>query len=319
MENVYTATEEDREEIREPRGNVVNGETLIQRLEAIEYSELVTVGDRVSIDVASAGIVPDLSVVDGRIQRQEIADEKIQAIPADIETQTVNPAGGITRQAWRAVREGMARSSRVKLTVDGEEDLLAMPAVHMSPKDTVLVYGQRDVGAVILRCDEDITRFVEEIVDMRQYGKVIVGGSWDRFHAGHRSILLETVARGRHVDIGVTSDRFMQEKDVDDYSGFQQRSKAVQRFVKRLGVQDRTRILRIDGFRGNAVQDGDALVVTEETRSRGEEINRERTRSGNDPLDLLTISRVQCTDGRPLSASRIRDGAVDRDGLRTDS
>lgn len=309
MDRVYEPDAEDRERLREPRGDVVQDLPAVVRDRS--FSRLVAVGDRVAADLAAADASVDVAVVDGRIQR-EPADV---AIPdADRVFTVENPAGGITRDAWDTTRAAVAHGCPVRVEVDGEDDLLALPALaHLEP-DALLAYGQRDEGAVLLRADAVMKRFVDDLVDHRAHDHVIVGGSWDRFHAGHRSILLAALAAGRRVDVGVTTDRFLHEKVGDGFGPFEDRREAVVAFLARMDASDRTRVLAIDDERGNAVEEGDALMVTPDTRPAAERINAAREGTGRDPLDLLDVALVPAADGEPIRSTRIRAGEIDRNG-----
>lgn len=318
MDRVYEVSDGDREQLRTPRGEVVAGEELRDRLEERSFHRLITVGDRVSLDLAGWGIQPDIAVVDGRIQREPIDTDRLDGISCDVSARAGNPAGGITREAWRAVREAVARTCTTRITVDGEEDLLALPAALFAAPASVVVYGQRETGAVILEPDASLQGFVDGLVDRRRYSQVIVGGSWDRFHAGHRSLLLAAFARGEQVDVGITSDEFLVEKlGHGDFAPFARREEAVAAFLDRFGLREQARLLEIDSYEGTAVEAGDALIVTEETVDNGRRINTRRQEEGRDPLELVEVPLLRGRDGRPVSAARIRDGVMDRDGRPT--
>ncbi|MDY6768585.1 MAG: pantetheine-phosphate adenylyltransferase [Candidatus Nanohaloarchaea archaeon] len=313
MGRVYEPTEREKEQLREPRGEVVQGEELRERVEKRDYHRLIAVGDRVAIDLSRWGLDPAIAAVDGRIQREPVEEGALDVVQGDVAVSAANPAGGVTREAWQAVREAVARTCSTTVRIDGEEDLLALPAITYASPDSLIVYGQRDVGAVILEPDEALKAFVESLVDRRQYGHVIVGGSWDRLHAGHRSMLLEAFARGEHVDIGVTADAYVAEKQGEP-EPLERREEQLRSFLDTFGLEDRARILEIDDYRGNAVEEGEALMVTAETRANGERINEERGERGKEPLDLVDVPLVGDADGTPISSSRIRAGAIDRDG-----
>ncbi|MDY6770116.1 MAG: pantetheine-phosphate adenylyltransferase [Candidatus Nanohaloarchaea archaeon] len=320
MDTVYEPSAADREQLRTPRGTVVQGGELVDELSSRSFHRLIAVGDRVSLDCAAAGIAPDIAVVDGRIQRDPIDPGRLDAIPADRVEHVGNPAGRVTAAAWRAVREAVARDCSTKLVVDGEEDLLALPAVTFASPRSVVVYGQRDTGAVILDPDDAVKGFVEGLVGRRTHDHVIVGGSWDRFHAGHRSLLLAAFARGDHVDIGVTADSYLADKlDADGAAPHREREAAVQAFLDRYGLAGRATLREITGFRGNAVEDGDAIAVTPETRDGADRINDERAAAGRAPLDIIEVPLVTAADGTPISSSRIRRGEIDRDGQSVNS
>ncbi|MFB6076996.1 MAG: phosphopantetheine adenylyltransferase, partial [Candidatus Nanohaloarchaea archaeon] len=87
-------------------------------------------------------------------------------------------------------------------------------------------------------------------------------------------------------------------------------------FLDEFGLRGRARLLQIDDYTGNAVDEGDALLVTGETRENGERINTERREADRAPLDLIEIDRLTGMDGRPISATRIREQEIDREGFR---
>ncbi|MDY6766306.1 MAG: pantetheine-phosphate adenylyltransferase [Candidatus Nanohaloarchaea archaeon] len=318
MEQVYEPSPAEREQLREPRGTVVQGDDLVRELRDRDYHRLIAVGDRVSFDLVDWEIPPDIAAVDGKVQRDPV-DRGSDEIPAEIHSTAYNPAGGVTAEAWTAVREAVARTCTTCITIDGEEDLLALPAVLFAAPDSIVVYGQRDTGAVILSV-ADTAPFVEDLVDCRDYGRVVVGGSWDRLHAGHRSLLLAAFARGETVEIGVTTDAYLMDKVGDaDFQPYTRRTEQLQRFLSRFGLEDRADLTPIQDVYGSAVDRGAAVVVTEETVAGAAEINAERERQGKEPIDVITVPLLAAADGDPVSTSRIRTGAIDRDGRPLDS
>ena len=53
------------------------------------------------------------------------------------------------------------------MNVDGEEDLLALPAVLSSPEKSIVVYGQPGEGIVLVRVSaqskKQVSKFVEQM------------------------------------------------------------------------------------------------------------------------------------------------------------
>ncbi len=315
MDTVYTPSQADREQLRQPRGDVVQGRELFEELQNRSSTRVIAVGDRVSLDLVDWGVPPDIAVVDGKIQREAIDEDRIDGIPADVQVAAENPAGQVTREAWTAVREAVARTCRTRLVIDGEEDLLALPAVLYAEPDALIVYGQRETGAVILDAGS-VTDFVEGLVGRRTYDRVVVGGTWDRLHAGHRSLLLAAFERGDEVDIGVTTASYTEEDSVRPY---RERREQLESMLERYGLRGRAHISAIDDYQGTAVDRGDAILVTEDTADGAYRINADRADAGKPPLDIITIPLVQAEDGAPISSSRIRAGAIDRDGRPVDS
>lgn len=316
---VYEITDEDRDRLREPRGDVVQDEELIDTLQERDYHRLICVGDRVSLDVADSDIDADIYVVDGRIEREEIDTDEHDRLSTDLVLETENPSGTVTEDAWNTMREAVAHTCSTTVHVDGEEDLLALPAFLFASPDSLVVYGDWQNGAVLVKPDTEITRFTRELIGAAQYPNVIVGGSWDRFHAGHRYLLLAAFEHGEHVDIGVTTDAFLAERDKDDtdaLDAFETRKEHIESFLETFGLVDSADVLAIDDFRGNAVDaDRGVLLCTRETLENAKKVNEERLDQQKTPLNLAVLDRITDTDGTAISSSRIRAGEIDRDGL----
>ncbi|MEM2036875.1 MAG: DUF359 domain-containing protein, partial [Candidatus Caldarchaeum sp.] len=75
-----------------------------------------------------------------------------------------NQAGMVEPEAAAAVVEAIMKRGGAVL-VDGEEDLLALPAMYALPNGGLLIYGQPKVGYVVVRGSEEVRRKVVEIVN----------------------------------------------------------------------------------------------------------------------------------------------------------
>jgi uncharacterized protein (UPF0218 family) len=75
-----------------------------------------------------------------------------------------NPAGVITREAWDTIKEALKDREAV-IFVDGEEDLLAIPAVLESPDNAFVVYGQPSEGIVVVATLPQTKTEVRKIVN----------------------------------------------------------------------------------------------------------------------------------------------------------
>ncbi len=149
------------------------------------------------------------------------------------------------------------------------------------------------------------------------YRKVVMGGTFDSFHKGHERLLEEAFKAGETVLIGVTSDRLVRSmvKDhvVDPY---RHRLQKLQSFLSSRGWLKRTIIFAIDDVYGRATIEKriDAIIVSEETQKRVEEVNSLRRKRGFKPLATLTVKKVLADDGMPISSTRIRLGEIDSHG-----
>lgn len=146
----------------------------------------------------------------------------------------------------------------------------------------------------------------------KQYKKVAVGGTFDRFHNGHRKLLEEAFKHGDIVVIGITSNIFAKKKgNVESYSI---RMNNLNDFV--ITKHNNFHISRLDDPYGSTIfeKDFDAIVVSEETEPTALKINDIRKSKNMIPLDIIVISFVYAEDGIPISSTRIRKGEIDTKG-----
>ena len=114
-------------------------------------ARLLTVGDVVTATLADAGRQPDIAVIDGRTEREPIdpAVEATLSALAGRRLSVTNPPATISESLLTTLREA-ATTTELPLTisVDGEEDLAALPAILALPDGASVVYGQPDEGMV---------------------------------------------------------------------------------------------------------------------------------------------------------------------------
>lgn len=168
MINIRHLTPQLRKKLKKPLGTLFQGaleetmkilETLIEKEKP---AKVVTVGDRVSQDLADHHILPDVLIVDNKIMRKKISP--ISAT-ADRVVNVKNPAGTITEEAWLAIEKAMEDSRRTKIVVDGEEDLLTLVAILTAPENSLVLYGQPRKGVVVVKATVEIKQKVQKIVE----------------------------------------------------------------------------------------------------------------------------------------------------------
>lgn len=103
-------------------------------------------------------------IVDNKIMRKPIEPIKVKA---DKTLFLRNPPGTITDEAWCVIDEAFKLDGRVKISVEGEEDLLTLVAVLHAPENSIVIYGQPHEGVVIINVTRDekttIRRIIEEM------------------------------------------------------------------------------------------------------------------------------------------------------------
>jgi len=141
------------------------------------------------------------------------------------------------------------------------------------------------------------------------YKIVACGGTFDRLHRGHKAFLEFAFSKGQTVLIGLTSDKFVaRNKKKKNILPYIKRQKYLKEFLQNKGFLKRAKIIPIDDPFGPAIRDEsiNALIVTEDTLSGAEEINRIRSKSGLFPVHVISIPVIKIADVK-ISSSFIRN------------
>lgn len=310
-------------EFREPLGKIVKGkEELKKELKkltphrknlsaGLKYKKLICIGDFSSLIVREAGFIPDISIIDGKIKRKKIEKKLLNKIQAPIVLKANNPPGGITRGAWEKVKLSFCYTLPVKIAISGEEDLLFSPACFFTPLSSIIVYGIFDKG-VIVKVDKKIKEKIKEYLGLKKLNEVIAGGTFDRFHAGHKFFLLSGLEKAKKLLIGITSKKYC-DRYKREASPFQERLKKLKEFLSEFGFD--YKLFKIDDPFGKAIEKGQAIIVSKETEKRAKKINQLRKKRGIEKLKIIKIKTILAKDGRKISSSRIRKKKIDENGF----
>ena len=148
-------------------------------------------------------------------------------------------------------------------------------------------------------------------MNSKRYNKVAVGGTFDKFHDGHKKLLSTAFEIGDEIEIGVTSDAFGGLKG--DIDSCKERMSNLKSFFS-----DKYNfvVVPLEDPYGTTIYDADfeAIVVTEETEPTAVEINEIRFSNGLIPLDIVVVSFVLAYDGNPISSTRNRSGEINQKG-----
>lgn len=134
----------------------------------------------------------------------------------------------------------------------------------------------------------------------------LVGGTFDRLHAGHRALLAAASACDA-VEVWVTDDATAAAKD-PRIESHEIRCAA----IEALGLATFT----LEDAWGPAPHRSDAthIVCTPESRANCTRINEMRAENDLPALEILEVDHVLARDGAPIASSRIREGGIDREG-----
>lgn len=152
-----------RENLKWPLGPLVHGPDVIPALG--RSSPVVTVGDFCTLDLIARGRTPDLCLVDFKTKRQEDPElrEAFGRIPARV-IRVKNPAGTIAPEAWSLLSEAFKSEERVRVEVQGEEDLLALVCIALAPETAAVLYGMPGQGVVVVKADRAAKSRVLELL-----------------------------------------------------------------------------------------------------------------------------------------------------------
>jgi GTP-dependent dephospho-CoA kinase len=163
----FRPSQSDLVQLKNPLGKLLTGkpaETMPKLRTLILQNKppkVTTVGDVVSRETLATGIQVNLRIVDQMTLRKSINPIEIEA---ERTYRVRNPAGVITREAWDAIKDALQHREAV-IFVDGEEDLLAIPAILESPDNAFIVYGQPSQGLVVVTASHEMKRGVREMRD----------------------------------------------------------------------------------------------------------------------------------------------------------
>ena len=120
-----------------------------------EASFLISVGDQTTKNLVDNDLIPNLGIIDNRIQRK---DHNYDIIRTENILDADNPAGTITENLWETIDEAISlaledNENRI-IVVKGEEDLAVLPCLLIAPEDAVILYGQPNEGLVFVNVFE---------------------------------------------------------------------------------------------------------------------------------------------------------------------
>ena len=111
---------------------------------------VIMVGDFTLKAFIESGYRPNLGIFDNKTKRSLFP---ISERPTNVVS---NPAGHISDEAVLTIRRLLLSEGPSLLFVDGEEDLLSLPAILYSPEGSIVIYGMPGKGMVVIVADKEI-------------------------------------------------------------------------------------------------------------------------------------------------------------------
>ena len=151
---------------------------------------------------------------------------------------------------------------------------------------------------------------------MTRFKLVALGGTFDIIHRGHFELLKKAFSISSKVIIGLTSDNFARKNGKMPEHNYSQRYKTLEDSIKENFPDSNYEISKLDNDFGPAVleKEVEALVVSDETASKGIELNRLRKEKNSPPVEIIIVPMALAKDGTRISTTRIKNSEIDPDG-----
>lgn len=160
---MYKLPAELRSELRNSIGEIINEDQLKYKVKG----RVVAIGDEVTLTLKKVGIEPDMCVVDFKSRRKKFGEEQQKKIKTIGEQVIIvaNPPERITRELWESISIGYSSKKRTRIEVEGEEDMAALPAILLAPKDTTVIYGLPSKGIAVIDVKEKQKEIVRDVLN----------------------------------------------------------------------------------------------------------------------------------------------------------
>ena len=269
-------------------------------LETTPHKKLITVGD-----ITSKLFDADIKIFDGRILRN---------IPVPTPTPTLtakNPQAAIDKDIWNTLKQALVSPKKEKIRIDGEEDLLVLPLILLSEPDTIIAYGLPHEGISYLSPDKKTKTKAESILNQmrtQKFKKVVVGGTFDHLHDGHKHLLKMSKYYAKTTLIGITSEDMTKQKPHPErIQPYEKRKQNIEDYAKKINLNyDITEINTIYGPAIDNTLDIDAIILTEETLKNGILINKKRKENNLKELEYIILPYILGADKTKIDSTHLR-------------
>ena len=155
--------------LKEPGGQLVDEKKLISLLKNEKF--IVAIGDEVTYTVIKNNINLGFCIVDYKTKRGTFPKEKSEKIKSfgDKILHVKNPQGCITDELWGAIQrslDDMRQNIKIRLEVEGEEDLASLVVIHLAPRDVTIIYGLPNKGVLVVKPTEDMKEKANNVLNM---------------------------------------------------------------------------------------------------------------------------------------------------------
>lgn len=157
---MYRLPDRWRERLAQPWGEVITDPEIPA---VIDDHRAIAVGDVTTRSLIRAGVVPWIAVLDGVTRRGDLLPVP-EGVAWARRLRVANPAGTLTDEMVRAVRDCLGAAGPSLIEVEGEEDLASLLMIDMAPEGTRVCYGIPGRGIAVVSVDGTMRSEVRTIL-----------------------------------------------------------------------------------------------------------------------------------------------------------
>ncbi|KAJ5074825.1 phosphopantetheine adenylyltransferase [Anaeramoeba ignava] len=157
-------------------------------------------------------------------------------------------------------------------------------------------------------------KFTDEFIPPNSLSGIVIGGTFDRLHTGHRALLtMACYLSSEHILIGLTTWKLIEKKEFSSFiEPYETRSENLLKFIYSVSPKLKPEIVPLEDPFGPSITSDNiqGIIVSEETQKGAEEINRIRKEKNLKILEIFVIDFVLQLGGQnrktKLSSSTLR-------------
>ena len=151
---------------------------------------------------------------------------------------------------------------------------------------------------------------------MESFDLVAMGGTFDVIHNGHMALLKKSFSISSKVIIGLSSDQLAIKRGKSLVNDYSKRFSLLESTIEKNFPNSSYEISKLENDFGPAVVEGSvkALVVSEETSTKGFHLNELRAERNLPPVELVVVPMILAEDGKAISSTRIKNSEIDSSG-----
>lgn len=149
-----------RKTLKVPIGKIVKDKKIFEIIKKTKPIITIAIGDIVSKILIENKIIPDISIVDFKTRRKKIKmQDNLITTNYSIIKKCNNPAGTISKESALTIKNALNSFLETKkkqaVIIKGEEDLTALPSILFAPLNSLVLYGQHNLGTVLVYINQE--------------------------------------------------------------------------------------------------------------------------------------------------------------------